>query len=82
MNSMKKGRFSVFNSEANSNNKEIQPFFLDGFDLGMEFKSYFPQSNFRNVLKELNIMIELNSPIHQSKIKAPRRRLFQKKKIY
>ena len=76
---MKKGKFSGFYAEANpTNNKER--LFLDDFDLGMEFKVYFPQFNFGKILQKLNNMIELSSPIHNSKIKS-QRRLFQKKQM-
>ena len=76
--SIKKGIFSAFYAEGNPHNKEKM--FLDDFDLGMEFKVYFPQFNFAKILQKLNYMIELSSPIHNPKIKSPRR-LFQKNKI-
>lgn len=76
--SIKKGGVSVFDAEANQNDKEVPRFFLDGFDSGMEFKVYFPQFNFGKILQKLNNIIESISPIHKSKIKSPRR-LFQKK---
>ena len=52
------------------NNKEMNQFFYQDFDFGMEFKSYFPQFNLGKILQRLNCLMELNSPKNSPRNKS------------